>query len=434
MFAVRGRPDVASRVDTLQEEAEAHAEWTQPVALDEDEPHAPPRSEEPVALNSLEGLLEDDPALARRGVADPSSWARAIVDTAFGPTEEERAATRSLEEAAFGSPEEPRSVAPGKAPATVRPSRPAPTAEAAGKARAEEVLALVQDLAARSSSPSGRPSLAAALFAGCSRARLLAVVRDLRVFRFSAGDVILTEGEPGTSLFVIAQGSVKVFVRSPHGRSFEVGRLQECEFFGEVSVISGRPRTANIVASAACELLEIRRETLESLLAGRRDAQALLEEACVARATSPASAAVRALPMEASKSRERAHAALAAHFGDTQWSLRMRLRLAEVLLKAGNEDDAVAILTSVADALAAADDGEKALAVLQKIATVRRRHVEELCLAPLAKGPKEAEPGPADAERHSRIAAAPEGVFRDWLVNMLREVTAEDGTPPLTFH
>jgi hypothetical protein len=160
----------------------------------------------------------------------------------------------------------------------------------------------------------------------------------------------------------------------------------------------------------------------------------MLEEACVARATSPAAAAVRALPMEAAKSRERAHAALAAHFGDTQWNLRMRLRLAEVLLKAGNEDDAVAILTSVADALAAADDGEKALAVLQKIASVRRRHVEELCLAPLAKEPTEAKPDPAEAERQSRIAAAPEGVFRDWLVNMLREVTAEDGTPPLTLH
>jgi Cyclic nucleotide-binding domain len=412
----------------------AHAEWAKPMPLDEDEPRAAHRSEEPVALGSLEGLLEDRPLLASRDVSDPSAWARAIVDTAFGPTDEEKAAARSLEEAAFGPADEP---APGDSRETnrARPaSRPASVPDTTSKARVDEVLALVQELAGRTSSLSGRPWLASSLFAGCSRARLLAVVRDLRVCRFSAGDVILTEGEAGTSLFLIAQGSVKVFVRSPHGRSFEVGRLQENEFFGEVSVISGRPRTASIVASAACELLEIRRETLESLLAGRRDAHSLLEEACVARATSPAAAAVRALPMEAAKSRERAHAALATHFGDTQWSLRMRLRLAEVLLKAGNEDDAVAILTSVADALAAADDGEKALAVLQKIATVRRRHVEELCLAPLAKEPMQATPGPGEAERHSRVAAAPEGVFRDWLVNMLREVTAEDGTPPLTLH
>jgi CRP-like cAMP-binding protein len=409
-----GRPEVATRRASLRAEAE------------------PSRSEaEPVALGSLDDadILDEDAVLADDDIADPSAWAHAIVDTAFGPSAEEKAAARSLEEGLFGAvDEEPAPISDPRAASKTAPARPVSTEQG----RPDEILARVQELAGHGVGPSGRPALAPSLFGAHTRARLLALVAGMRLRRFSAGDVILTEGEAGASLFLIARGSAKVFVRSPHGRSFEVGRLEETDFFGEVSVISGRPRTASVVASAPCELLEMGRETLENLLQGRPDAQSLLEEACVARALSPAAAAVRALPKEASRSRERAHAALAAHFGDTQWSLRMRLRLAEVLLKAGNEDDAVAILTSVADALAAADNGEKALAVLQKIASVRRRHVEELCLAPLAKAPKP-EKAP-EGERHSRLVEAPHGVFRDWLVNMLREVAEDGGTPPVTFH
>jgi len=87
----------------------------------------------------------------------------------------------------------------------------------------------------------------------------------------------------------------------------------------------------------------------------------------------------------------------------------VRARGAEALLIGRHAD---------ADALAAADSGEKALAVLQKIANIRRRHVEEVCLAPLAKGrPKDRKM----EERPARPVAPPEGVFRDWLVHMLRE-------------
>ncbi len=461
-----GRADVARRRASLQGEAASRAEWVEPVVIDEDQPFDASRSdeEEPVALGSLddpgdeparaasatrpeddgypETLPEDEPVLADPDVSDPSGWASAIVDAAFGPTEEEKSAAQSLEDgdtnpfgyriaemmAETNEASEASLTAAVAAPA-VATTQASAGVPAAARARADELLQHVQELASRENPSSSRPVLASSLFAGHSRGRLLALVPGLRWRTFSAGDVILTEGEPGASLFLIARGAVKVFVRSPHGRSFEVGRLDENDFFGEVAVISARPRMASVVAAASCELLEIRRETLETLLRGRPEAQAILEEACVARALNPAASAVRALPKEASDSRERAHAALAAHFGDTQWSLRMRLRLADLLLKAGNEGDAVAILTSVADALAAADSGEKALAVLQKIANIRRRHVEEVCLAPLAKRSKER---PSE-ERPARTAAAPEGVFRDWLVHMLRE-TADDEGEPLTLH
>ena len=441
-----GRSDVARRRASLQGQAAERAEWVEPGRQAEDQPFGSAGPEEEPAASAMpagpesgeaEPLLEDEPVLADPDASDPSTWASAIVEASFSLTPEQ---------ASSGGPPGDgdtnpfgyriaEMVAAAEAATEASPSVPSPDAEssttslaAVARAQVDELLERVQELASREKPPSGRRALASFLFAGCSPTGLRALVPGLRWRIFASGDVILTEGEPGESLFLIARGAVKVFVRSPHGRFFELGRLDEDDFFGEVAIISARPRTASVVAAAPSELLEIRRETLETLLRGRPEAQALLEEACVARALNPAASAVRALPKEAAESRERAHAALAAHFGDTQWSLRMRLRLAELLLKAGNEGDAVAILTSVADALAAAGRAEKALAVLQKIASVRRRHVEELCLAPLVKVRPD-ERLPAD-ERPARGAAAPEGVFRDWLVHMLREATEDEGTRP----
>jgi hypothetical protein len=100
-----GRADVEQRRESLQAELAARAEWVEPVVLNEDKPFASSQSDEvePVSLASLEESLpedepEDEPVLADPDVSDPSTWAGAIVDAAFGTTEEDVTALRSLEE------------------------------------------------------------------------------------------------------------------------------------------------------------------------------------------------------------------------------------------------------------------------------------------------------------------------------------------------
>jgi CRP-like cAMP-binding protein len=423
-----GRPDVARRRAALEAD---RTEWAEPIVLSEDLPFEEPPGEErePVALPPLEepsaaaesarspdaervdldALPEDEPLLADLDASDPIAWAGAIADAAYGLSEE---AARSIEDGdtnPFGYPMPDLKTLEKPSAAPIRSA-------------VAELPHLLQELSGRGPRADGRPTLAAALLSDLSRARLLTLVPRLRGQSFAAGDVILNEGETGQSLFFIAHGEVRVLVRSPYGRSFEVATLQEDDFFGEVAVISGGRRSASIVAKTPCDVVEMPRRVLEPLLRGRQEAQALLEEACVARATSPACAAVRTMPREATESRERARTALTAHFGATRWSLRMRLRLADVLLKSGNQGDAVAILTSVADALAAANRGDKALAILQKIASIRRRDVEEICLAPLARGRSAPARG---GGRAARSVAAPERVFRDWILQRVREAAEE---------
>jgi CRP-like cAMP-binding protein len=276
--------------------------------------------------------------------------------------------------------------------------------------------------------------LATALFGNLTEEELLAVVRGLRLHLHGPGDILVTEGEPGQSIFILASGGAKVFVRSPSGRNFPVAELREGEFFGEISSLSGRPRSATLTASARCELLELDRSTLDAIARTHPHVADVLEEFYIRRASSPEAAAVRAVPRSDAATARKAIEVLEAHFGQSRWDPRMRLRLADVLLKAGKFQDAVPVLIGLADDLARAGYAEKAIAVLKKIEKIQSRDIEEVNLAPRRGA------APADRRRRGPRAhpdAAPEAVaaavkpgwgpqptaefFQGWLVDVLRD-------------
>jgi CRP-like cAMP-binding protein len=100
---------------------------------------------------------------------------------------------------------------------------------------------------------------ASPLFEGLDQRELADLLRGLRVLRAEPGDVILTEGEQGESLFALLSGAVKVWARDEEGRNRRVCRLEEGAFFGEVATLSGRPRCASVTVAEPCVLLEMRR-------------------------------------------------------------------------------------------------------------------------------------------------------------------------------
>jgi cAMP-dependent protein kinase regulator len=105
------------------------------------------------------------------------------------------------------------------------------------------------------------------LFPDFSDDELVAVMGGLRLCMFAPGDLVVAEGEPGDSVFLLTAGSVKAWVRDGSGRYVFVRRLGEGEFFGEISVLTGSPRTATVVAAAPCEMLELDRATLDAITA-----------------------------------------------------------------------------------------------------------------------------------------------------------------------
>jgi CRP/FNR family cyclic AMP-dependent transcriptional regulator len=70
---------------------------------------------------------------------------------------------------------------------------------------------------------------------------------------------IFAKGDPGSSLFAICQGAVKISVPSVDGHDAEFNRIGEGGIFGEIALLDGQPRTADAVAITDCELFVIER-------------------------------------------------------------------------------------------------------------------------------------------------------------------------------
>ena len=69
----------------------------------------------------------------------------------------------------------------------------------------------------------------------------------------------VSKGDPGTELFAVSAGTVKISVPAPDGREAMFNLLHPGEIFGEIALLDGRPRTADAMAITDCELTVIER-------------------------------------------------------------------------------------------------------------------------------------------------------------------------------
>jgi signal-transduction protein with cAMP-binding, CBS, and nucleotidyltransferase domain len=79
---------------------------------------------------------------------------------------------------------------------------------------------------------------------------------------FAPGETVIRAGDPGSSMFVVHKGKVRVQV-SENGRPRTVATLNEGDFFGEMALFTGEPRTANVLALEETEVLEIGHDAMK---------------------------------------------------------------------------------------------------------------------------------------------------------------------------
>lgn len=118
-----------------------------------------------------------------------------------------------------------------------------------------------------SPSGGGRQIVVSPLFRDFSVDEMVAVIQGLKLLSYESGEIIISEGEPGDSLYMLSAGRVKAFKRNPAGKQALLGEMSEGAFFGEISVLTGKPRSATVVAATTCELLELDRDTLHEITA-----------------------------------------------------------------------------------------------------------------------------------------------------------------------
>jgi CRP/FNR family cyclic AMP-dependent transcriptional regulator len=103
------------------------------------------------------------------------------------------------------------------------------------------------------------------------------------VMRFDAGDMILRQWDPGDTMFLVLEGTVRVETETPGG-TIQLAELGRGACLGEVSVLTRGPRTATVSALTPVTTVTFARHRVERLLAQHPRVRALLEALIAGRA------------------------------------------------------------------------------------------------------------------------------------------------------
>jgi CRP-like cAMP-binding protein len=114
------------------------------------------------------------------------------------------------------------------------------------------------------------------LFAQYDEAMLAEMVAAIRTRRFRKGEVIFHRGDPGQALFIVARGSVKIVVPTQTGEEALLAVIGPGDFFGELSLLDGAPRSATAIALEPAELWTLHRDDVLRPLRDVPGAEALL--------------------------------------------------------------------------------------------------------------------------------------------------------------
>lgn len=104
------------------------------------------------------------------------------------------------------------------------------------------------------------------LFSNLTEEELSQLAQIVRERKFDRNQVIFYEGDLGGSLYVIVSGTVKIVIMADDGREHILGLLDEGNFFGEISLIDGEPRSATAIALDKVSIVMISREDFVRLL------------------------------------------------------------------------------------------------------------------------------------------------------------------------
>jgi eukaryotic-like serine/threonine-protein kinase len=103
-------------------------------------------------------------------------------------------------------------------------------------------------------------------FQALTPGRIRMLAGQCRLQNFKAGAHIISRGDPGDSMFIIHAGEVRIPVLDAAGREKFVARLGSREFFGEMALLTGENRSADVFAETDVDVLVIHKAPLQAFL------------------------------------------------------------------------------------------------------------------------------------------------------------------------
>lgn len=104
------------------------------------------------------------------------------------------------------------------------------------------------------------------LFAGLDADGLAGLIRGMRVRRFRRGETVFHLGDPGDALFIVITGSIKITLPADSGDEAILATLRPGDFFGELALLDGAPRSATAVAIEPTETYILPRDRFRDLI------------------------------------------------------------------------------------------------------------------------------------------------------------------------
>jgi len=103
-------------------------------------------------------------------------------------------------------------------------------------------------------------------FRDLSRESLLAYSRLIVRVHFAPGDTIIREGDEGDSMFILIGGVVRVQASNQEDDQEKSVKLKPGGIFGEMTLLTGSPRSANVIADTECVCLKLKKVDVDNLI------------------------------------------------------------------------------------------------------------------------------------------------------------------------
>jgi CRP-like cAMP-binding protein len=114
----------------------------------------------------------------------------------------------------------------------------------------------------------------APLWSGLTEKELKVIAHSFKELKYESGDMIVHKGEAGVGFYLIAEGTVEV-----RSDGKVLSRLGPGQFFGEMSILDGQPRSADVVALEPSRCLALTSWSFKSIVSNRpKMALKLLQE------------------------------------------------------------------------------------------------------------------------------------------------------------
>jgi CRP/FNR family cyclic AMP-dependent transcriptional regulator len=107
------------------------------------------------------------------------------------------------------------------------------------------------------------------LFAELGEADVASLAARLRRRPYARGEVVFLRDDPGDSLYIVKAGAIRIGLTSSEGKEMTLAVRGSGDFFGELALLDGEPRSANAVAQEPSELLVLQRDDFLALVDDR---------------------------------------------------------------------------------------------------------------------------------------------------------------------